>query len=84
MWEYLSLYAEREDIQERFVVKNYPEPKARTPESDVLDRLGRAGWELVTVVPAYGGGGMKFNHQLYFKRPRSGEGWGQATTRLGR
>jgi hypothetical protein len=83
MWEYLSLYAKCEDSQERFVVKNYPEPKVHIPEDEILARLGAEGWELVTVVPAYGGG-VKINHQLYFKRARDAASWGQATTRLAR
>lgn len=80
MWEYLSVYAERDDGQESFMVKHYPEPKARLTEAQLLHDLGAAGWELVTVVPAYGGGGMKINHQLYFKRLASPTG--AATTRL--
>ena len=80
MWEYLSLYAERVDNQENFVVKNYPEVKNRAPEPELLDQLGAAGWELVAVVPAYGGGGMKINHQLYLKRSRGG--WSGTTSRL--
>ena len=68
MWEYLSLYAEREK-QETFRVKHYPEPGQFVPEDALLDQLGAAGWELVAVVAAYGGGGAHVNHQLYFKRP---------------
>jgi hypothetical protein len=82
MWEYLSLYAERVDTQEAFIVKNYPEPRSRTDEQEVLNRLGAEGWELVAAVPAYGGGGMKVNHQLYLKRPR--REWGAGTQRLDR
>jgi Domain of unknown function (DUF4177) len=82
MWEYLSLYAERVDTQEAFMIKNYPEPRERVDEQELLNRLGAEGWELVTVVPAYGGGGGKLNHQLYLKRARGG--WGEGTRRLDR
>jgi hypothetical protein len=82
VWEYLTLYAERDDGAEAYQVKHYPEPKRKIPEQDLLNELGAEGWELVAVVPAYGGGGMKINHQLYFKRPRNREG--QWTTRLDR
>jgi len=81
MWEYLSLYAERVDTQETFMVKNYPEPRSRTDEQEVLNRLGAEGWELVAAVPAYGGGG-KLNHQLYLKHPA--REWGEGTRRLDR
>ena len=82
MWEYLSLYAERVDTQETFRVKNYPEPGSRVDEQEVMNRLGAEGWELVAVVPAYGGGGTKINHQLYLKRPA--RAWGEGTQRLDR
>ncbi len=81
MWEYLSLYSEREK-QETFRVKHYPEPGQGIAEDTLLAQLGADGWELVAVVPAYGGGGNHVNHQLYFKRPlRESE---YPTTRLGR
>ena len=70
MWEYLSLYAERNDATESFNVKHYPEPHNLTSEREALDELGAVGWELVAVVPAYGGGGTHVHHQLYLKRPR--------------
>jgi len=78
MWEYLSLYSERDDGNETFTVKHYPERGNKITEAVVLDQLGTAGWELVAVVPAYGGGGVKINHQLYFKRAKGD----QPTTRL--
>ncbi|HMA32985.1 MAG TPA: hypothetical protein VKY74_00785 [Chloroflexia bacterium] len=81
MWEYLSLYAER-DRHEIFQVKNYLEPGSRVAEDTVLAQLGADDWELVSVVPAYGGGGMNVNHQLYFKRVRRAED--RATTPLDR
>lgn len=78
MEEYLSLYADRNDGEETFYVKNYPERGNRIVEETLLNTLAAEGWQLVTVVPAYGGGGTKINHQLYLKRTR-GE---MATTRL--
>ena len=80
MEEYLSLYADRNDGEETFYVKNYPEPGNRILEETLLNSLAAEGWQLVTVVPAYGGGGTKINHQLYLKRTR-GE---MPTTRLDR
>jgi hypothetical protein len=68
MWEYLSLYAEREK-QETYRIKHYPEPGQFVPEATLLAQLGAEGWELIAVVPAYGGGGTHINHQLYLKRP---------------
>ena len=70
MWEYLTLYAVRDDSKETFYVKNYPDPKNKVLEQTVLNNLGEDGWELVAVVPAYGGGGMAINHQLYLRRKR--------------
>jgi hypothetical protein len=78
MEEYLSLYAERNDGEETYYVKNYPERGNRITEETLLNSLGAEGWQLVAVVPAYGGGGAKINHQLYLKRTR-GE---VATSRL--
>jgi hypothetical protein len=80
MWEYLSLYSERDDGAEAFNVKHYPERGNKIAEDTLINQLGDEGWELVAVVPAYGGGGTKINHQLYFKRPK-GE---QRTQRLDR
>ena len=79
MWEYLSLYAEREK-QETFRVKHYPEPGQFVAEDTIMAQLGAEGWELVAVVPAYGGGGTHVNHQLYFKRPA--REYDHPTTRL--
>lgn len=76
MWEYLSLYAERSDTDESFNVKHYPERKNKVSEQYLLNELGTEGWELVAVVPAYGGGGMGVNHQLYLKRRK--QEWGEA------
>jgi hypothetical protein len=81
MWEYLSLYAERDDSQETFFVKHYPDRGNKRLEQELLNNLGNDGWELVAVVPAYGGAGTKINHQLYLKR--QARQWGEATTRLG-
>ena len=78
MEEYLSLYAERNDGEEIFYVKNYPEHSNRISEQTLLNSLAAEGWQLVTVVPAYGGGGVKINHQLYLKRTRGD----MPTTRL--
>ena len=80
MWEYLSLYAVRDDRLESFSVKNYPDRGSKTPEQELLNSLGADGWELVAVVEAYGGGGAAVNHQLYLKRQTRERGEG--TTRL--
>ena len=74
MWEYLTLYSVRDDTKEAFFVKHHPEPRNKTAEDQLLNDLGNDGWELVAVVPAYGGSGMGINHQLYLKRRKSG--WG--------
>ena len=71
MEEYLSLYAERNDTEEVFYVKNYPEQGNRITEQTLLNSLAAEGWQLVTVVAAYGGGGAKINHQIYLKRTRN-------------
>jgi hypothetical protein len=71
MWQYLTLYADRDDTNEVFYVKNYPEPKSKVLEDQFLNDMGDDGWELVAVVPSYGGGGFKINHQLYLKRKKS-------------
>jgi hypothetical protein len=68
MWEYLSLYAERDNFQEVFFVKNYPESYHSVREEQLLNELGREGWELVAVTPAYQTSGGKLNHQLYLRR----------------
>ncbi len=82
MWEYLSCYAERQDMQERFVVSNFPQIGDHVLEVELLDRLGAEGWELVAVVPAYARTGGRVNHQLYFKRPRGTPPTDRPTTRL--
>jgi hypothetical protein len=69
-WDYLTLFSERDDGQEVFIVKHYPQPRDRALESAALAHLGREGWELVAVVPAFAGTTGKINHQLYLKRPR--------------
>ena len=80
MWEYLSLYSARDDGKEVFNVKHYPERGNKIAEDVLINQLAEEGWELFAIVPAYGGGGMAINHQLYFRRTR-GE---QRTTRLDR
>jgi hypothetical protein len=79
MWEYLTLYAKRDNGREAFFVENYREHGERVAEDALLEELGTAGWELVAVVTAYTANSQSFNHQLYFKRPRSEE---RPTTRL--
>ena len=69
-WDYLTLFSERDDGQEVFIVKHYPQPRDRALESAALAHLGREGWELVAVVPAFAGTTGKIHHQLYLKRPR--------------
>jgi len=69
-WDYLTLFSERDDGQEVFIVKHYPQPRDRALESAALAHLGREGWELVAVVPAFAGASGKIHHQLYLKRPR--------------
>jgi hypothetical protein len=71
-WDYLTLFSERDDGQEVFIVKHYPQPRDRALESAALAHLGREGWELVAVVPAFAGTTGKINHQLYLKRLRAG------------
>ncbi len=79
MWEYLSLYAKRDNGREAFFVENYRERGERVAEDTILEDLGTEGWELVAVVTAYTSNSQSFNHQLYFKRLKSSE---QNTTRL--
>lgn len=80
MWEYLTLYAKREDSSEAYVIENYRNTHDRVPEATALAMLGDDGWELVAVVPAYTPSSTgRIHHQLYFKRPRREE---RPTTRL--
>ena len=79
MWEYLTLYAKRDDRREAFFIENYRDKGERLAEETALDNLGAEGWELVAVVPAYTSNTQSYNHQLYLKRARSLE---QRTTRL--
>ena len=80
MWEYLTLYAKRDDGSESFYIENYRDTRDRVPEQMALDLLGDEGWELIAVVPAYTASTYgRINHQLYFKRPKGVE---QRTTRL--
>ena len=82
MWEYLTLYAKRDDSTEAYYIENYRDTHDRVPEPTALDMLGDDGWELIAVVPAYTTSTSgRINHQLYFKRPRRAE---QNTTRLDR
>jgi hypothetical protein len=79
MWEYLSLYSERNEGKEVFEVKHYPEHGNKITEDVLINQLAADGWELFAIVPGHGGRGLN-NHQLYFRRPR-----GEArTTRLDR
>ena len=78
MWEYLSLFNERDDRKEVFNVKHYPEHGNKIAEDVLINQLAGEGWELFAIVPAYGGAGVARGNQLYFRRPR-----GEArTTRL--
>jgi hypothetical protein len=80
MWEYLTLYAKREDSNESYVIENYRDTHDRVPEQMALDLLGDEGWELIAVVPAYTPSTSgRIHHQLYFKRPKGVE---QRTKRL--
>jgi hypothetical protein len=81
MWEYLSLYAERDNDKETFTVKHYPERGNKIAEGALLNQLGLEGWELVAVVPAYSKGTYdSLHHQLYLKRPLATSG--RPTTRF--
>ena len=81
MWEYLSLYAERDNDKETFTVKHYPEHGNKLAEAMLLNQLGADGWELVAVVPAYSKGSYdSLNHQIYLKRLLGSSG--QPTTRF--
>jgi hypothetical protein len=84
MWEYLTLYAKRDNGKEAFFIDNYRERGERVSEQAVLDDLGAEGWELVAVVQAYTSNSQSYNHQLYFKRPQASMPPEQATTRLDR
>ena len=75
MWEYLSLYAER-DNKETYTVKHYPEHGNKIAEAALLNQLGADGWELIAVVPDF----AALHHQLYLKRPPATGG--QPTTRF--
>ena len=80
MYEYLSLYAERDGGQEAYFVKNFPEKGNRQYEPQLLNQLGADGWELVAVAPAYVNSSIHVNHQLYLRRLL--RQYGEATTRL--
>ena len=82
MWEYLSLYAKRDNGREAYFIENYRERGERVAEQTVLDDLGNEGWELVAVVTAYTSNSQSYNHQLYFKRRKAPQPSEQSTTRL--
>lgn len=66
-WEYCIFTALETSEQTRFIL-SYQGGKVQEPRSgsrlDVLEELGRQGWELVAVHPL--GVGLK---EFYFKRP---------------
>ena len=54
-WDHLTLFSERDDGQEVFIVKHYPQPRDRASKSAALAHLGREGWSWSPVVPAFAG-----------------------------